>query len=343
MKPMLDILKEDDFRNSVEAKLKKADANYCIPQTIPPLYKYSSFSKYAIENIIKNTISISLIASFNDSFDSTMSYGNIRKKAIEEYEWDKAFHAYYGENPLLTLEEYQERFSDLQNTDKEFLRDKYCLCLSECNSSVLMWSHYANNNKGICVEYDFETIKDKNPLYYSLLPMIYTSHPINVYNYTKGKYGTYSIETGLVISLLNKSEVWKYEHEWRLFILDLGYDPRNIYINLEPDVISAKRIILGCNFLDNFFEELSSNQSSTDTMQQLKQLVEYAKKKSIPISIMKPLENSFELSPQTINNVGDIYNFIKTNIDKNRFTLNNRHMLYTKFSQLIAKQSHPTE
>ena len=69
-----------------------------------------------------------------------------------------------------------------QKLHSDFLHDNYCLCLSENNSSVLMWSHYADNHKGICIEYDFESIKNNKLIYYSLFPVNYTAKPIDIYD-----------------------------------------------------------------------------------------------------------------------------------------------------------------
>ena len=35
-------------------------------------------------------------------------------------------------------------------------------CLSETPSSILMWSHYAMNHTGFCVEYDFNNLSAEN-------------------------------------------------------------------------------------------------------------------------------------------------------------------------------------
>ena len=45
-------------------------------------------------------------------------------------------------------------------------------CLSESDSSLLMWAHYANNHKGMCVEYELLQISEQ--LKFSPIPVIYT-------------------------------------------------------------------------------------------------------------------------------------------------------------------------
>lgn len=45
------------------------------------------------------------------------------------------------------------------------------VCLSEVYDSMLMWSHYAQNHTGYCIEYDFE---ENDMFYRHLYPVIYT-------------------------------------------------------------------------------------------------------------------------------------------------------------------------
>lgn len=81
--------------------------------------------------------------------------------------------------------------------------------------SLLMWAHYADNHKGICIEYNTTEFEYSDYRARFLFPVIYTdklldvtdllvgdSKDINIYRYT--------------LSSLCKSECWSYEHEWRL-------------------------------------------------------------------------------------------------------------------------------
>ena len=100
------------------------------------------------------------------------------------------------------------------------LRDFYqssinVACFSESNDSILMWSHYANNHEGFCIEYDFSEILSENPLLlHSLHPVYYTNEIFDLFNYRS----TDKI-FAQVLAAINKSDVWSYENEWR-FIKD---------------------------------------------------------------------------------------------------------------------------
>ena len=58
--------------------------------------------------------------------------------------------------------------SDCMSKIKDAVR---VVCLSEVYDSMLMWSHYAQNHTGYCIEYDFE---ENDMFYRHLYPVIYT-------------------------------------------------------------------------------------------------------------------------------------------------------------------------
>lgn len=62
----------------------------------------------------------------------------------------------------------QNGLNDCMSTIKDAVR---VVCLSEVYDSMLMWSHYAQNHTGFCIEYDF---KESDMLCKQLYPVIYT-------------------------------------------------------------------------------------------------------------------------------------------------------------------------
>ncbi|MEE1493945.1 MAG: DUF2971 domain-containing protein [Anaerostipes hadrus] len=83
------------------------------------------------------------------------------------------------------------------------------VCLSELYDSMLMWSHYAQNHTGYCIEYIFE----ESDMYYTHL------HPVI---YTKDRYSLSKKDVSeekkdvLYKTTCSKSDVWSYEKEWRI-------------------------------------------------------------------------------------------------------------------------------
>lgn len=83
-------------------------------------------------------------------------------------------------------------------------------CFSATKDSILMWSHYAQNHKGFCIEYDFE----KWPLAGYLHPVQYSGPRKHI----PGTFANFDGELAnkaIYEATLYKSAVWDYEEEWR--------------------------------------------------------------------------------------------------------------------------------
>ena len=330
---IFDVLKNQDFRERLERHLLNSNNDYFLPTKIPPLFKYSSFSKYMVKNLITNSFSLSLIATFNDCYDSRISFGDIKQRANEEYEADKSIAIAAGCDPVISIEQWQDHILEEQKAYADFCRDSHCICLSETNTSTLMWSHYSDNNRGICVEYDFEKIRE-NPLYFCLFPVCYTEAPISVYDFLRRSQESYSIELGVLISVLNKATCWKYEKEWRLILLNeaIGKHNPEKYITAN-NVIEAKSIILGYNFLDNFIPELNrdAQQGVNNAFLLLQAMVAFIKAKQIPLFQMSLDANTFEQNSNIQIDVDFLVKFIQENIRTGYCSLSNRSYLYISF------------
>jgi hypothetical protein len=139
---------------------------------------------------------------------------------------------------------------------------------------VVMWSHYADNHKGFCVEYDLELLKkdiqfslEDHEFYYKkseylleknvalikagLFPVEYTCNRINI-PITKLKkleidsqgnlnYNC-NIDELIYKTFIVKSANWNYEKEWRIIV---DGKISNFYNNKLPFPY-AKKIYLGC-------------------------------------------------------------------------------------------------
>lgn len=92
-------------------------------------------------------------------------------------------------------------------------RLKIC-CLTTDYTNKLMWSHYADSHKGICVEYDFSdsAVNKSQPL------PVYYSHERPQYAWKLSQESKSKGAVCLMKALLTKEEEWSYENEWRMFI-----------------------------------------------------------------------------------------------------------------------------
>lgn len=106
-------------------------------------------------------------------------------------------------------------------------------CLSTNNKNIPMWAYYAEEHKGICIEYD---ILQDEQLCDILLPVNYSNDYIR-FNYLKDS-------SGVTKAIRQKAECWKHESEYRLIKLNKA----KVAIDLTPKAISS--IIFGCRFVE---------------------------------------------------------------------------------------------
>lgn len=91
-------------------------------------------------------------------------------------------------------------------------------CLATDCKNRLMWAHYTGSHSGYCVEYDFSG-KDKHTMSILPLPIIYSNQrprfpwELAMKPTAKAKK---KINKQLLMGLMTKDELWKYENEWRI-------------------------------------------------------------------------------------------------------------------------------
>jgi hypothetical protein len=95
----------------------------------------------------------------------------------------------------------------------EFMQDTGCTCFSEINDNILMWSHYADGHRGLCLQ--FNTGID---LFNKVFMVKYSNSYPNL-DFVKlimmEKHEKISEE--MLTPLLTKYTCWEYEREWRAF------------------------------------------------------------------------------------------------------------------------------
>ncbi|MBP3441248.1 MAG: DUF2971 domain-containing protein [Clostridia bacterium] len=210
------------------------------------LYKYYSDQQLDWNTVENNKMWYSAACNFNDVFDcdiyideekilnsmlliATNNKGARRGSQI----WLQLKQALSKELPSL-----EETLNSLKST-------MGISCLSEINDSLLMWAHYANNHKGICVEYNLMEINKK--LGFSPVPIIYSENKV-AFNTFSQDFSDDDATTVLIKSITSKSPEWSYEKEWRI-IRDnaaCGNNWNDVTKGALLDMIQPSSIILGC-------------------------------------------------------------------------------------------------
>lgn len=109
--------------------------------------------------------------------------------------------------------------SDVDEFFKAYLEHTFILCLTEDPNNILLWSHYADMHKGLCIGYDFPyqqlLRKEVNGFY--LDRMKYLNKIPNVKSYTTEILLNHSKRNRWLRDMVyTKAQCWKYEKEVRI-------------------------------------------------------------------------------------------------------------------------------
>lgn len=186
------------------------------------LYKYTPHNndtrKYEI--ITKSNLWFSKIESFNDPIDSKLDYRQQYKHdEIEEF-WKQFLQNKSNVKPLkeiLRLYGNNKSFVDYQNKKfDEYRKELGVVCFSKNPTNILMWSHYANNHKGIVYQF-------KPNLFLNAKTSSFNGFPYKVKYPDNRSYELLSytkidkeIKEQFAKELLTKAKDWEYEEEYRM-------------------------------------------------------------------------------------------------------------------------------
>jgi hypothetical protein len=266
------------------------------------LFKYRCLSQTTIDSLSNNYVWLADITKLNDPFECSLQFDRrAYLKAIwyrDEFKiWfkdtykeeltnseiekitnsKKPFHTFIDIcknknieihfNPDEQLEEINKKWNQFIEENNADIR----VCsFSEINNSLLLWSHYADNHKGICIEYDL--LKEDPSNINHLFPMIYCN---NIYKLELFEKLTRIQKIGLTI---NKCKDWEYEKEWRVIVIETD----GLFPNKMP-VPNPKAVYLGTRFSQN-------EQSIKD------KLFAIFKEKDIPIFQMTKHPDEYKLT-----------------------------------------------
>lgn len=106
-------------------------------------------------------------------------------------------------------------------------KDCFIYCMSATRAHPLLWSHYADMHKGLCIQFDHTKVPfaGASKVEYS------TQYPIVVYPFI-------NISDLTQKGILTKAQYWSYEQEYRLFSVRM--DNESWHLGLEwPDTHTA--------------------------------------------------------------------------------------------------------
>ncbi len=181
------------------------------------LYKYRSLNlkdtnsiKRARSMIVLDRIWLSKASSFNDSFDGKFTLSVEKNAAKVRAAMDRNKHIFQHIPPgkrVILLERLRRTRVIPPEVEKNFRTqfndDEGMFCATATPRSSLMWSHYAYNHTGFCLQYAVY----EDPLLSLMQPVCYSpDFPTRT---------LLSNAPGRNQSYLQKSPEWSYEQEWR--------------------------------------------------------------------------------------------------------------------------------
>lgn len=183
------------------------------------LYKYEVIDENKINTIINNELWFSNPDDFNDPFDSC----------------GICFNENEVKNFLKDI--------DVSKLINSFKQDVKICCLSEEVNSMPMWTHYAQNHEGMCIEYDFSKIDYKNRFSKYLFPVVYKTERYNITNILKDLINDKTEDAAYMLFFMMqiKHISWSYEKEWRIIFkskelhnnMRLPIKPSALYLGLN--------------------------------------------------------------------------------------------------------------
>lgn len=146
----------------------------------------------------------------------------------------------------------------LENASKNINNNLGILSLTRRWDSALMWAHYTDSHKGLCIGFDsqksfFSSFRQVNNGDKIFMPVIYSNNRIKV-----------PIEENVSIDykvMFSKSIDWQYEEEERLLVMlrhankTIANKPYDICLYKVPHRL-IKEIIVGVNFPEDKFEKV---------------------------------------------------------------------------------------
>lgn len=170
------------------------------PDATDSVYGFRKVSTYFLEALIGHTLNITSPFEFNDPFDTPI---------LELYEG-----RHLGE---LIKEAFKGTLKVACFSTSTFLA-KLCLGRIKAFLSPLMWAHYADNHKGVCIKYRFNAKKfckeSTRTVAVGFKDITYSSKALKACGCTS----SISMDDAFFL----KGTDWEYENERRLFCFDIN-------------------------------------------------------------------------------------------------------------------------
>lgn len=226
------MLKDEDFKRMGSDGFKRV-------QSLGTYYKYVNLDDGIGQILEKNTFKFTDPKDFNDPFDCNELMLDISISPEEEKQHIKDAAAKLH-LPRKVVRKNLRQMGDktvYQKVLKEKKKDFKVSCFSEISDDVLMWSHYADKHRGICIGFNLEHTTQE----YVLYPVNYIDEVQQIDGMANTPYVFYYWVTF-------KADRWKYEKEIRAVSKN-----RQSFIQYPREAVWE--VIFGCNVKPSIIEK----------------------------------------------------------------------------------------
>ena len=231
-----------------------------------PLYKYYKNFEYALDAVANRRIYFPTVDKLNDPFDCRPKFSLLSCKNESEEDWRAYFFilAKKGSEENITDEEAdlhadgaikKQKHKDLcwlykadqsvKNNHKSFLEDNHLrICsFSQSSRNQMLWAHYADNHKGVVLQFRKSILKGK------AFAVEYYDGRITLKRYVDAINRTWKDDDDVLahgrLVFGSKSDEWKGEDEIRCF-------NQNKYLKFEEEMLAG--ILVGNECLPHRLE-----------------------------------------------------------------------------------------
>jgi hypothetical protein len=180
------------------------------------LYSYRRISDFLFENFKNNQLYLNVINRMNDPYEGSINM-IVNRELIDD------FYVYISKwvnlptemvleiDKIYDIEKKMNLLSRIFETSVERAVNEHMgiFCLTTNRNSLPMWGHYADNHKGILIEFDAT-----HPIMLKASKVNYSEKINDVIIKEKSDFS--KLDSIIYNSLMTKHNSWRYENEYRI-------------------------------------------------------------------------------------------------------------------------------
>lgn len=236
------------------------------------VYSFRPVSRYALSDLISNSITVARPLQMNDPFDSLFTFWASKENLMKTCEEQNH------------IDPFLESFNSYRI--RSFVGNKTLTMDDKLVGNIIMWSHYADAHKGYCIRYRLSKHFIKKPD-----DGTFKHNYLREVNYVLGNE-----RVNVVCSSMNterlfttKSTQWSGESEIRLVNYDASYD--GDFLQLKLDDCSTIEAI--------YFGYRCSDTDQRDIMSIVGDKAEYYKMEFDPTNVYSMIINKISFNPSS--------------------------------------------